>query len=927
MDDFLIDYIRSGQCYLFIGSGPSCQMGYPSWEDLASFAVSTVKIEGQGYNLKALNKAVKRRDFPHVFNEAKRILGGPRLIQILNEKMKSSETGEIYELIARWPVPVYLTTNYDDEIQKQLAKLGEAYVSYSNSKDHMAQLVPSLDGAIFKLHGDLRSESGLILTSSQYKDIDGSADWQYWRTKMTSIFQLCRVVVIGHSLTDKNIRHVLKAAKLGAGVVQPICWVAPDAKPEERRKFLEKYRIRVISYDNQDGKHRNLLRLIENISDFIPPRISIGIQQQINRISQSPLEKDSAAPGFFVFNKLLTIPDIEYKRPELILAAIQSSLPKLGSLGEFTFNTALEHLGWPADFELESTLEKQICQHAIDEGLFIRVGNKFKLGDNAEPLAKSCKDSFDHMRKRFIDSLLLRIKRMFPSLSKSDASIIADDIEASLAGYFREGGLTLATVLFASKSTSRQITVPRSIIKFINESSARYDDLLKRQAFSKVSVDIFVRPGSAERAYLGRISHGFFVFHALGLFGEVAYERLKNAIETVWLVDSNSQIPALALGASTHSLFKERFLTLHNAGVRFCTTDKLFDETREHLWFASNVIKQYGDSSPSVIAAAMGQAPYYKQNQFLEGFIRWQAAGNPRDWPKYLFNIFGTSTPNEEDIKNALKEMGINTIPLKDWPGFSDENYSDCEIYIKKILEVCESTEQPSDKLDSFQQTDPYKKAQPEGEALMIIKKERLGDYYLLSDCGQKSPAWFITSTSILNKVEPGTIITWRPEAFLSFASTLSPTTEVSESQAFESILFGIAQAGKSLLSEDLIESIFADVIDQASLELSEQREIYAATLAQKYGDPPEDIISSVKPSCRLVTAVQIANEMALFQSTMRQFGEKKIKDLTKRAEEAESKLKDLGKYRRKKLAKKEKSVQIQKKAKRKRRKKRKKKN
>jgi len=275
---------------------------------------------------------------------------------------------------------------------------------------------------------------------------------------------------------------------------------------------------------------------------------------------------------------------------------------------------------------------------------------------------------------------------MFPSLSNPDALTIAEDIEASLAGYFREGGLTLATILFSSRSTSKRITVPRSIIKFINESSARYDELLKRQAFSKASVDIFIRPGPAERAYLGRISQGFFVFHALGLFGEVAYERLENAIETVWLVDSNSQIPALALGASTHSLFKECFSTLHNAGVKFCTTDKLFDETREHLWFANNVIKQYGDSSPSVIAAAKGQAPYYKQNQFLEGFIRWQAAGNPRDWLKYLFNIFGTSTPSEEDIKDALKKIGINTIALQDWPGFSDKNYSECEIYIRSYL-------------------------------------------------------------------------------------------------------------------------------------------------------------------------------------------------------------------------------------------------
>ena len=70
----------------------------------------------------------------------------------------------------------------------------------------------------------------------------------------------------------------------------------------------------------------------------------------------------------------------------------------------------------------------------------------------------------------------------------------------------------------------------------------------------------------------------------------------------------------------------------------------------------------------------------------------------------------------------------------------------------------------------------------------MIVKRERSGDYYVLSECGKQSPAWFITSTSLLNKVEPGAMITWRPEAFLSFASTLTPTTEVSVS-AFESIL------------------------------------------------------------------------------------------------------------------------------------------
>ena len=168
------------------------------------------------------------------------ILGGPRLTQALQDRLSARNQSQIYKLIARWPVQVYLTTNYDDEIQRQLVELNEAYVIYSNSEDHMGYLLPSLRGAIFKLHGDLRSETGLILTTSQYREITSSVQWNYWRTKMISVFQMNRVVVIGHSLSDSNIKHVLAAAKEGAGVHQPICWLAPDVSTSQGRGIPRK---------------------------------------------------------------------------------------------------------------------------------------------------------------------------------------------------------------------------------------------------------------------------------------------------------------------------------------------------------------------------------------------------------------------------------------------------------------------------------------------------------------------------------------------------------------------------------------------------------------------------------------------------------------------------------------------------------------
>jgi len=250
MDSFLVGYLQSGKAWVLVGSGASIAMGYPSWEKLASFAVELTTVEQRGHDLANLNRAMANKDYPFVFQEAKNIVGASRLLQHLREKNKPSRKGRIYELIAQWPIPVYLTTNYDDELQNQLGQLGESYNTYLNSEDHFSFLVPSLSGAVVKLHGDLRSETGLILTKEQYEEIEKGENWQYWRTKMTSVFQMNRVIVIGHSLTDRNIRHVLEASKRGAGVEQPICWIAPDVSYQESKDFLEKYRIRVIPYDN-----------------------------------------------------------------------------------------------------------------------------------------------------------------------------------------------------------------------------------------------------------------------------------------------------------------------------------------------------------------------------------------------------------------------------------------------------------------------------------------------------------------------------------------------------------------------------------------------------------------------------------------------------------------------------------------------------
>ena len=388
MDNFLISYLKSGKAWLLVGSGLSNAAGYPSWESLANRACDVTHVETRGKDLKLLDKALAVKDFPLVFQHAASLLGLARLRQCLQDILRPSVQTGVYELIARWPIPVYLTTNYDDEISAHLARLGEVYTTCCNSQVHFSQLAPGVSGLVLKLHGDMKSDQGLILTKHDYDAIDGSDEWGYWRTKMTSLFQMNPVIVIGHSLTDPHIRHILHAAKQGAGVHMPVCWIAPNAPPNLAKDLLDLYRIRVISYHDEDGQHRNLVRLIETVGNFLPPRTAIRIRSEIDAVSKSSLGENAAAPGFYVFNTLIQHADFDKRRIDIVTAAIQAVLPKLGSFGDFEFRQALTVAGWPKDLPIESEFEKAIVKRLLKENLLEISSKGFRVNAGAEDQSK-----------------------------------------------------------------------------------------------------------------------------------------------------------------------------------------------------------------------------------------------------------------------------------------------------------------------------------------------------------------------------------------------------------------------------------------------------------------------------------------------------------------------------------------------------------
>ena len=154
-----------------------------------------------------------------------------------------------------------------------------------------------------------------------------------------------------------------------------------------------------------------------------------------------------------------------------------------------------------------------------------------------------------------------------------------------------------------------EIPLPKCILEHVKDASTQFEDFRARQMFFSVTLDMFCEPREAEKEYLGRISEGFFAFHSLGVFGEVRCERRRQLEDTVWLLDSNILIHLLSVGYLPGLGARRCVEWLVKNGIRLFTIDSLFDELKRHLGFAFNLVRNYGEESSDILAAALGGCP------------------------------------------------------------------------------------------------------------------------------------------------------------------------------------------------------------------------------------------------------------------------------------------------------------------------------
>ena len=908
MDRNLIEYLRSGKAWVLVGSGPSSAMGYPSWYSLAKSAIDYSITQGHEPRRAQQILGENPPDFPAIFEEVAKIITMPVLLRELRNQMKPSNSSscEIYDIISEWPIPVYLTTNYDDELQAGLTRKGECYQPYDNRKEHMALLSEDLSGAIVKIHGDLRSEDGLILTSSQYRAIETDERFLYWRERMKAIMQMKSIVVLGHSLTDSNIRQVLEIAKVASGVERPVCWIADNVSVKEAESYLHKYRVRVISYSNSDGRHEGLLPLLKTVSRFIPPRSRVVLHDS-SIVKNSPSRASTTA--LHVYNRS----EKDVDRGKVILAAIEGSYFKLKAIEPFTLKEALAETGWAADVDIDSEMMADLEALLLELSYVELVEAGFVTTATGEAVLSDKNAKYEHDKKRFLQQLRMRINSIDVSkcLSEEDLESLPAAIEQSLSFYFEKAGLSFATML----NDHHKLELPICVVEHIRAASTQYADYNARQLFCCVTLDMFCEPRDAEKAYVGRVAEGFLTYHALGVFGVVYNERMSQLASTVWLLDSNVLIHLVSEGYTAGVGVRECVKWLNQKHVQLYTTENLFKELMGHLKFAFKIIEDHGENSVQMMAAATGASPYHKSNAFLQGYLEVKARGGVGGWENHCLSVFNTTGLSTESVRDLLLRLGVEVLGFSDWPGFNEiRDYGMQQEYVHRIVERCKtfpsfSGQHLNNNEVSFR--DPYEKAKPESEALCIIKGERSG-VLDVSSRGDRRAAWFVSDTSLLNAVFDEDRVTWPPIAFEMHISSLLNNAH-SEDVAFSAVVEMVAQSGYAVISPESMFRSFSGLIDEETLSVERERCVLEENLSDKYSESPDKVLARLSPIDRPLAAQQLKTEALSEEVRRRRHADERAEKAEKKADENEKKLKKVSAFTLKQMAKKEEQAKRQK--------------
>lgn len=269
--DLLLRRIKNGKCTPFLGSG-TCS------ENISvSSRIANEWAEEYDYPMEDSDDLTRVAQFVAVTEEDEMF---PR-DEICNEITKLSEEvtptyfetpDEIHGVLADLPLPVYITTTYDDLMVRALkSRNKEPIQEICRWNEYLVQRKPTSSDfdptpekpLVFHLHGYYKKPESLVLTEDDYLDflVAISMEQNLLPPRIQEAFTGTSLLLLGYKITDWDFRVLSRilAGYLGRSIgrkhisVQLVPGNVPDTQRENVQKYLDRYfenlRIQVYWHD------------------------------------------------------------------------------------------------------------------------------------------------------------------------------------------------------------------------------------------------------------------------------------------------------------------------------------------------------------------------------------------------------------------------------------------------------------------------------------------------------------------------------------------------------------------------------------------------------------------------------------------------------------------------------------------------------
>jgi hypothetical protein len=809
----LISLLNSGRCVAVIGSGPSCEVGYPSWHKLAELALEYAKTEKAPLEANLFSRLMKANDYPKMFKYLEASLSRPKLVTFIQSQLSPVHSdGKTCAMLAKWPFRFYMTTNWDSSLHAQLSRIGYHFTEINNSRSEITQLTDDTTKQIVKLHGMLSDSGSLVLTEDDYQTFKVADERLYFRETLKSLFRTLPVVVIGHSMTDPDLQTILEAAKTIAPSQRPIYMIVAEPHKEEVDTFHARYNIHLIGF-KRDPSYSNFQKLLRLIDRFVVPRTGSVVRV----VDPPPQQEIEVATSLLVFNSLSKSLDNPHLLDRLVHPQILQQLKRSNAP---LHKEQVRALLMPEALRLLPTildrLEVGFARLANENSISGNDTDGWQLTSSGEAIVSSASAT-----QRFEDDQVygtLKSQLKSAGVIDSDCDKAAQALKVAILSVFRKRGIATASLVFRGQEF--EPVDMAELFEAITTSVEWAESFELREAYIDFALRLFSHPSLEERRYLARVSQGLFAVHVFGVDPVSVDARTQVFKSVTWFLDSNVLIHLLATGSAHHEMASSICDKCNTLGIKLFASHGVVEEAMNCLGWASKMCSSLKANEEMSFILQVYNEDGYRPNPFIDGYVAMHQKEGLVRFAEYQNKLLQLYSSHE--IVLQLRGKGIAVVGLEQ---LTSDNQRRKSFNDFKNLSLIERERRGTSRGGEFQ-------ANVEAEVLCLILAERDKQ----NDNEQKlEKAYFVSSSRLLDHLfgnEHGTL-TWLPDPFFRHLSLIAPSAHDPDS-LIEAIGSELAELGVTLVDEEAYRQYFSPLISSSRMSFEKEQNAFVEAIKEE---------------------------------------------------------------------------------------------